>query len=274
MIRTRRNIVWVLLFACFVWGLAPAATHAAAIELTAPVKADFDKTVAAAGVSDAAKLKQAYPSLQALLAEDLQLEGQIKALHYGNEEALGSVRKAIRDIDAAKLDKLGKEVAQLKAKYEPLFDDYTALNKQIAVAKKLGSKTLNAALKLQADAMKVATQLAHETIRAKEATLKAAKAAAAAKIKAARTTLGETDAIKTQIKALKSAASLPRKSQSPVWTDFKYAIKKQDARSAGNALSTLVGLGKQVSEKQRQTLDAEKKIAAVIAKTKAQIGVK
>lgn len=274
MVRSCKNAVLMLLLSCFAWSLAPAAASAAAIALTAPVKADFDKTVAAAGATDADKLKQAYPSLQALLAEDLQLEGQIKALHYGNEEALTSVRKAIRDIDAAKLNKLGAEVTQLKAKYKPLFDDYTALNKQIAAAKKLGSKTLNAALKLQADTMKVATQLARETIRAKEAALKTAKADAAAKIKAARTTLGETDAIKTRIKALKSAASLPRKSQSPIWTDFKYAIKKRDARSAGNALSTLVGLAKQVAEKQRQTLDAEKKIAAVIAKTKAQIGMK
>ena len=272
MIGTRRKVIAMLLFACFAWSLAPAATHAAAIELTVPVKADFDKTVAAAESSDAAKLKQLYPSLQTLLAEDAQWETQIKAQHYANEEALASVRKAIRDIDAAKLGKLQTEVAQLKAKYKPLFDDYTALNKQITVARKLGNKTLNAALKLQADAMKISTQLARESIRAKEATLKSAKTAAASKIKAARDTLAETDKLKTQIKAYKNAAALPRKSRSPVWTDFKYAIKKQDGRSAANALSTLVELSKQISEKQRQTLDAEKKIAAVIAKKKAQIG--
>ncbi|MFC5528707.1 hypothetical protein [Cohnella yongneupensis] len=268
------KIIVALLLALSAWSSVPATTEAAAIELTLPIKSDFDKTVAAADVGTGVKLKQLYPSLQSLLNEDIQLEAQIKALHYDNEEALISLRKTIRDIDSAKLDKLENEVKQIKAKYKPLFDDYTALNKQIAAARALKSKLLNEALRIQANAMKMATQLARDNIRAKEAALKTAKEAAAAKIKAARTTLGETDTIKVQIQAMKSAAALPRKSQSPVWTNFKYAIKKNETRSASDALETLVSLSKQIVEKQRQTLDAEKKIAGVIAKTKTQIGVK
>ncbi|MFD0673770.1 hypothetical protein [Cohnella sp. GCM10027633] len=268
------SIAATLLLVLAVSIAVPGSALAAAIELTAPIKTDFDKTVAAAGGTTATKLKQSYPSLQALLNEDMQLEAQIKALHYANEEAAIALRKAIRDIDRAKLDKLQAEVDRIKAKYKPLFDDYTKLNKQISAARALKSKTLNAALNLQANAMKMATQLAREDIRAKEAALKAAKTSAAAAVKAARATLGETDAIKVQIKAYKSAAALPRKSQSPVWTNFKHAIKKQDVRGAMDALETLVSLAKQIAEKQRQALAAEKKIADVIVKTKAQIGMK
>lgn len=268
------GIASALLLALAVSIAVPGSARAAAIELTAPIKADFDKTVAVAGGATATKLKQSYPSLQALLKEDLQLGAQIKALHYANEEAMIALRKAIRDIDRAKLDKLEAEVEQIKAKYKPLFDGYTALNKQISAARALKSKTLNAALGIQADAMKMATQLARDNIRAKEAALKAAKTAAAAAIKAARETLGATDAIKVQIQAYKSAAALPRKSQSPVWTNFKYAIKKQDVRSAADALETLVSLAKQIAEKQRQALAAEQKIAGIILKTKTQIGMR
>lgn len=264
----------VLLLVLAMWSVAPGSVFAAAIELTVPIKADFDKTVSAATGTTATKLKQHYPSLQSLLNEDTQLETQIKSLHYANEEALIALRKAIRDIDRAKLDKLKAEVDQLKAKYKPLFDDYTALNKQIAAAKALKSKTLNTVMSVQANAMKAATQLAREHIRTKEAALKEAKAAAAAAIKAARATLGETDTIKIKIKSYKSAAALPRKSQSPVWTNFKHAIKKQNPSGAVDALETLVSLEKQIVEKQRQVLDGEKKIAEVIAKTKKQIGLK
>ncbi|WP_027086127.1 hypothetical protein [Cohnella panacarvi] len=270
MVRMRKGVL-LLLFAVTVWSAAPAAMQAAAIELTAPVKADFDKTVKGADAGSAAKLKQLYPALQASLNEDLQLKAQIKAQHYANEQALLALRKEIRLVDGAKLDKLKGEVAQMKAKYKPLFDEYTALNKQIAIVRKLKSKLLNDALRFQADAMKVATQLARDKIRAKETELKNAKAAAAAKIKAARNTLGETDTLKVKIKSLNSAAALPRKSQSAVWTDFKYAIKKSETRSALNALDTLASLAKQVADKQREVLAAEKKIAAVIAKTKTQI---
>ncbi|MBO9597222.1 MAG: hypothetical protein J7559_05305 [Cohnella sp.] len=270
MLRMRRTVL-LLLFGVSVWSAVPAAMQAAAVELSAPIKADFDKTVAAADAGMAAKLKQLYPALQASLNEDLQLMAQIKAQRYANEQALLALRKEIRVIDGAKLDKLKAEVAQMKAKYKPLFDEYTALNKQIAVIRKLKSKLLNDALRIQADAMKVATQLARDNIRAKEAELKNAKAAASAKIKAARDTLGETDTLKVKIKSLNGAAALPRKSQSPVWTDFKYAIKKSETRSALNALETLTSLAKQVADKQREVLAAEKKIAAVIAKTKTQI---
>lgn len=268
--RTFRTIV-LLLLAVSVWSTAPAAMQAAAIELTAPIKADFDKTVKGADASSAAKLKLLYPALQASLSEDLQLTAQIKSLHYDNEQALLSLSKAIRAIDGAKLDKLKAELSQIKAKYKPLFDDYTALNKQIAAVRKLKIKALNDALRFQADAMKVATQLARDKIRAKEAELKNAKDAAAAKIKAARDTLSVTASLKVRIKSYTSAAALPRKSQSPVWTDFKYAIKKSETRSALNALETLVSLSKQITGKQQDVLAAERNIAAVIAKTKAQV---
>jgi hypothetical protein len=57
---------------------------------------------------------------------------------------------------------------------------------------------------------------------------------------------------------------------SPVWTNFKYAIKKSEAKSTLDALATLVMLSRQITEQQQKIYLLEIKIGDIIVRTKAQ----
>lgn len=262
-------LVFFLILACVWFASGPAS--AAAIELSAPIKGAFDKAVAAADSKSATKLNSLYKELGTLLEQDRNTEAKIKALHYRNEEALLALRKQIRLIDADMLGKLAAQVQQTKDRYKPLFALYTSVNKQISLARPLKNKTLNSLLRAQADGIKLSVQFARQDIKNKENSLKAAKAATSLKIKAARDMLAAIDPLKVQIKAQRSAASLPRKSLSPVWTNFKYAIKKSDARSTLDSLASLVMLSRQIMDQQLKIDALEIKISGIITRTKAQI---
>jgi hypothetical protein len=251
---------------------APAAiVSAATVELTVPIKSAFDATAAAADSQRAAKLNLLYRDLGALLAQDRDSEVKIKALHYRNEEHLIALRKQIRVIDADKLNKLETQVKQTQERYKPLFAMYTSLNQQITVARSMKNKTLNAVLRTQADAMKLAVQFARQDIKSEEAALQTAKAGTNRKIQAARETLAAIDPLKVQVKAQRNAASLPRASLSPVWTNFKHAIKKSEVKSTLDSLAMLVMLSRQIAEQQQKIYALEIKITDILVKTKAQI---
>jgi len=262
----------VLFLACLCASLAasPAIVSAAAVELTVPIKASFDKTAASADQQTSTKLKTLYASLDTLLKQDQDHTTKIKALQYRNEEALISLRKQIRDIDADKLSKLEAQVKQTKDRYKPLFATYTSVNKQISIAKSLKNTTLNALLRTQAEALKLSVQYAREDIKAKETAYQKARTATSLRIKAARDSLAAVDPLKVQIKAQRSAASLPRSSLSPVWTNFKYAIKNSESKGTLDALSTLVKLSQQIVEQQQKIYALEVKINDTIVKTKVQ----
>jgi hypothetical protein len=251
--------------------LSPSPAEAAAVELSVPIQASFNKTAASADSATAVKLNTLYKELGTLLEQDRNSEAKIKALHYRNEEALIVLRKKIREIDADKLNKLTTQVLQTKERYKPLFAHYTSANKQITLAKPLKNKVLNSLLRAQADALKLSVQLARQDIKNKEDSLKSAKTATALKIKNARNTLATIDPLKVQIKAQRSAANLPRKSLSPVWTNFKYAIKQGEAKSTLDSLSTLVRLSRQIVDQQKKIDSLEIKISDIITRLKAQI---
>ncbi|MFC5469318.1 hypothetical protein ACFPPD_11350 [Cohnella suwonensis] len=260
----------ILLCSCLAAAVPAPFASAAAVELTAPIKAAFDATVKAADAGNAAKLTRLYADLAALLAQDVALEARIKTAHFANEEAIGAARKRIRDIDADKLAKLDAQVKQAKERYRPLFDAYAGLNKQITAARLLKNKTLNSLLRTQADAMKLPVQLAREDIRAKTEAHQDAKATAARKIKSARDWLSAVEPLQTQIKAHRSAAGLPRSSRSPAWTNFKHASKKSEVRGTLDSLGMLTTLSRQIVERQQKILALEGKIAEIVAETKAR----
>ena len=250
--------------------LLPANADAASIQLTASLKISLDKTAASADTKTAAKLQTLYADLDVQLKADKDVAANIKALQYRNEEAVILIRKQIREIDSTKVSRLSSDVQQIKARYKPLFDSYTALNKQLATARSLKNKTLTSVLKFQADAMKIAVQLARSDIKAKETAYKAAKDAASVRIKAARDSLAAIDPLKVQIKAHRSSLSQMRASQSPVWSNFKYALKKNDSGSAHNALASLVASAKQITAQQQKIYALETKISNVVAATKTR----
>jgi hypothetical protein len=250
----------------------PAAiVSAAAVELTMPVKSAFDATAAVADSQTAAKMNLLYRDLGVLLAQDRDSEVKIKALHYRNEEQLIALRKQIQVIDADKLNKLEAQVKQTRERYKPLFAMYTSLNQQITVARSMKNKTLNAVLRTKADAMRLAVQLARQEIKSEVAALQTAKAATNRKIQTARETLAAIDPLKVQVKSQRNAASLPRTSLSPVWTNFKHAIKKSEAKSTLDSLATLVMFTRQIAEQQQKIYALEGKITDILVKTKARI---
>jgi hypothetical protein len=268
----KQSVAWVLIILalCAIAFIKPASVAAATIELSVPIQSAFDKTKAAADNQTAAKLSTLYKDLSSLLEQDRNIETKIKSLHYRNEEVLLALRKQIREIDADKLSKLEDQVKQTKERYKPLYAMYASVNEQIRAAKYLKNKTLNALLRAEADGLRPAILLARQDIKNKEAALKAGKISTAKTIKAARDTLAAIDPLKVQIKSQRSAASLPRKSLSPVWTNFKYAIKKSEAKSTLDALATLVMLSRQITEQQQKIYLLEVKISDIIVRTKAQ----
>ncbi|WEK54755.1 MAG: hypothetical protein P0Y55_01355 [Candidatus Cohnella colombiensis] len=251
--------------------LSPLSTNAASIELTTAIKTSFDATVSAADGKTSDKLKPLYTELTTLLAQDLDLESQIKTLHYRSEETLISLRKAISNVGKDKQKKLEQQVTDAKAKYKPLFNNYTLLKKQLATAKAVKNKTLTSVLNVQAEAMKLLVTLAKNEIKQLEANLKKAKSENSAVVKGLRVMLAEIDPIKVQIKSQRSAAGLPRKSQPTVWSNFKYAIKNTEPKSTLDALSTLVTLTQQINTKQKKILELENKINDIIVKTKTEL---
>lgn len=260
-----------LLITLMLYTVAPTAITAASLELSASMKTALGKMTAAADSSLKGKINTLYSDLLNLQEQDQNWDARIKTLHYKNEETLIVLRRQIKQIDADKLNKLEIQVNQTRDRYKPLFALYTSLNKQIAAAKPLKNKVLNAMLRLQADSMKTVYQLARQDIRTKENALKAAKDSAAKTIKKIRETLADIDPINVQIKAERSATNTPRKRVSTEWINFKYAVKKSDAKSTLDSLTTLVPLSHQIVYQKQKIHTLEKKISDTILKAKAQI---
>jgi hypothetical protein len=168
-----RSAALILLSLLIALATPAGSASASPTVITASVQASFDLTAAAADNAARVRLKSQYSELSLLSAQYDSREVQIRTLHDQNAEALIVVREAIKNIDQASVTKLTAAVSSTKERYQPLFDQYSALNKRISLLKGLKDKTLNSVLKAQAEAMKLLVQLARQEIRDKEALLKA-----------------------------------------------------------------------------------------------------
>ncbi|WP_410513183.1 hypothetical protein PaeBR_01520 [Paenibacillus sp. BR2-3] len=252
--------------------LLPAEAFAAAIvQLTPTIKASFDKTVAAADASTKGRLTNLYAELAMLQTQYDSREEKIRVVHYNNEQALIGVRKQIREIDAGEVSQLEAQTKSMKERYQPLFDQYSSLNRRISIARSLKDKTLNSVLQAQGDAMKVMVQLARENIRDKEARLKAAKEIRSKKIAAARKTLAGIENYQIGIKSEKSVVTALNKRLSADWSSFKSAIRKPNPAIASQSLSSLVSMFRQIAASKQKIMELEQKISVVIETTKIQV---
>ncbi len=260
-----------LLVTCMLATAAPTAASAASIEIPASVKPALDKTTASADRTLAGQIRTMYNELLVLQAQDQSWDEKIKAISYKNEEALLVLRKQIKQIDADKLSKLEIQVKQTRERYKPLFALYDSLNQQTAIAKSLGNKDLYALLRMKADGMKAAVQLARLDMRTKESSLKTAKDSAAKTMKKIRETLADIDPIKVQIKAERSAANMSKKRLSSAWAIFKQTVKKGDAKGTLNSLADSVAHLRQIVLHKQKIHALEKKISDILLKAKGQI---
>jgi len=254
--------------------LSPADAWAASVvQLTPAIKASFDRAVAAADPSMKGRLANLYAELAMLQIQYDSREEKIRVIHYSNEQALIVVRKQIKEIDAAAVSRLEAQTKSLKERYQPLFDQYSSLNRRISIAKSLKDKTLTSVLQAQGEAMKVLVQLAREEIRGQEARLKTAKELRSQKITIARKILAGIESCQTEIKSEKSVVTALNKRLTADWTGFKSAIRKPSPAIAAESLSSLVSMFRQVAGSKQKILDLEQKVSKIIETTKQQIGV-
>lgn len=267
--RTLKSFPLVLLSVLL---LLSTSTHATATtELTPSIRAAFDLTAAAAEGNVRTKLNNQYNDLSALKLQYDSREEQIRTLHYNNEQALTTVRSQIKEIDREAVTRLETTLKSSKDRYQPLFDQYSALNKRISIAKGLKDKTVYNVLRVQGDTMKILVQLARQEISDKQKQLNSAKQIRTKKIADARKTLSGIESAQISIKSNKSSVTTLNKRIAADWSDFKAAIRKQNVPLTSQALTSLVSGYRQIATHKQKIIDLEQKISTVISNTKKQI---
>lgn len=250
---------------------AAVPAKASGTVLSPSIQASFELTAAAADTSARARLKGQYSDLSLLITTYDNHEAQIRRLHDSNTQALIVVKEKIKEIDLPAVTRFTTSVNSTKQRYQPLFDQYTALNRRITLVKGLKDKTLNSVLRNQADAMKILVQLARQDIRDKEAQLKAAKDTRTKKMAAARKSLAGIESPQASIKSQKSVAASVNKRISADFGEFKTAIRKQNASLTASSLSSLLSGYREINACKQKMFELEQKVAAVISSTARQI---
>ncbi|MFC5653135.1 hypothetical protein ACFPYJ_29295 [Paenibacillus solisilvae] len=261
----------ILLLAVLAGIAVPTSILAASMEFTSTIKTAWDKTLAKSDSTMKAGLNVLYSDFTALKVSDQTADGQIKTIHYANEQAELELRKQIKLIDAAKLQQLEQQVQAARDRYKPLFETYNSVNQQITAARLLKDKRLNAFLRSQADGLKIAVQLARQDIKVKEDALKAAKALASQKIKKLRDVLAGADPLEIEIRAQKSAVSSSKKQASTSWTTFTQTVRKLDASGTYQTFSSVIRYNRQITAQKQNIQTLEKRISDIIAKAKKQL---
>ncbi|TJY40721.1 hypothetical protein E5161_16370 [Cohnella pontilimi] len=262
-------IATVLMLVMALW--VPVMALAAAPEFTALQKHEFEKTAAGADSQLAERLTGQYRDYLSLAEQSRSWEQQTGALHYRNEDRSADVRKRIMQINSAKINTLKLSVENAKKRYQPLFDLYTSVNKQLTAARKLKNKTLTSVLSAQAESLKLSVEAARADIKGKQLALASARDAANAWMKKVRTTLSGIDPLKKQYKALKESVSVLQDNRSLTWKTLTQAVKKRDAKAASERFAAVNGLTVQLLGKLQQMHGLEVRIADIIAQAEAQL---
>ena len=266
--RLAAGMAWMLL-ACLL--LAVPAHAAVRVEVTYSTQEAFELTKAQAARAQQSQLDKQMSELNVLGRQAEYWEDKTRATKRRSDEAQAIIRKQLKAVDAAKVAELEKQVKDTKAKYEPLFASYTALNKQIAASRSAGAKELTSLLRSQAEAIQPAVQLARGIVRAKEQSLKAAKEERTKKMNKVRAILDDIDPIKVRIQAEKSAMKAPAARIGTEWKNFKLAVKKADPHRTSSSLTCLVADFKLVVAKSSAVDELETRIAGIVARAQAQL---
>ncbi|MBO9607232.1 MAG: hypothetical protein J7639_14825 [Paenibacillaceae bacterium] len=262
--------VWiVMLLPASAW--PPLAAAAGLAEEGVTIRASLDKTIAAADRQTADNLRSRYADLLASRKREVEWEARIKALHAANEAEAADVRKQIALIGAEKKQQLTDAAKQTRERHQKLLDSYTAVNRQIELAKTIGAKEWASVLRTQAALMKPAVQLAKDEIRAKDKALQAAKDSAAKTAKLVRDTLAGVDTRKTGIKTRTTSAAAQKKQYAAEWKSFTAAAKKTDVRTVVDSLATLVATSRQLVETREAIYDLELGVQGIVRKAKSQL---
>ncbi|MWC29066.1 hypothetical protein GON22_13270 [Paenibacillus sp. MMS18-CY102] len=260
-------LAFLLLFIPLALPLAEAAIE----QLSATAQKQFDKTKASAIPADSSKLQKLYDTFILLQQQNADRDTRIKAASKQNDDNEKALRQRIQLIDKAKIERLANNAEAAKASYQPLFEQYAVAAAQLKAAKKLGSKGLIAILELQTDLLEISVNVAKADIRGAEAELKTAKTNASNTMKRLRDQLKAIDTEEKVIAPERSAISQLNKQKSSEWSDFAYALRGSDAKSAIRSLATLETVQQDIAKRQRTIEGCEIRIAAVIKSVSGQI---
>ncbi|MBD3917441.1 hypothetical protein H8B09_01640 [Paenibacillus sp. PR3] len=268
----QRLIAPVMLLLSLVCVLLPASSaYAATQALSVTAQKQFDKMKTSATTADSAKLQSLYSSFVQGQDQNNARDARLKATSKQNDTDETALRTRIKVIDQTKIDNLERKLKKTKDGYQPLFDQYTAATASLKAAKKLGSKTLNAALQLQVDLLEISVKAAKADIKAVDAEYKQAKSNATATIKRLRDQLAAINKEEQLIAPQKSAVSQLNKQKSAEWSDFLYSLRSGDSK---NAIRSLTLLGSVLNETAQRlaTMEAcEARIAAIIKSVSNQV---
>lgn len=268
-----RNSARTMLLACMsvLLSLAlSAAAAAASFEFTPTAKKAFDKMLAGATASVSASLKKQHAELQTLQRQDAEWDGKINALRYQNEEKENKLRKAIREIDAAKIKALESASAALKKQHEPLLKLYDSQKTQLALARSFKNKELTSFLNMQVEITKAAVQAAKKKQSAKDAELKKAKADANAKMKLIRDMLEANEATETRIKAAKASAGTYKSLFATESKVLGSAVRSGDTTATTASFIRMIAYQRQIIAQKASMHAYEGRIAATIAQAEAK----
>ena len=163
----------VLTICIFSMGMMWTATtvHGEGIELNSTAQKAWNTILNKADAQTKRSLQHSYESAGKWISQKEMWEQKIKQLHTNNATELVQLRKAISGTDAAKLALLQESLEHTQARYKPLLQLYSSLNKQLSAAKALQSKEWSSAIRTQAETLKPLVQLAREDIRVKKLSL-------------------------------------------------------------------------------------------------------
>ncbi|WP_150275875.1 hypothetical protein [Paenibacillus tepidiphilus] len=190
--------------------------------------ADWD-----ASLKEIEQLHAGYTALQETLKTE---NAQTAALRKQNNAARTAVNAAVKAVDSALLGRLKSEAAALQKRHAPLLEQYTALGKEAAAARKAEKQQQAVLLELRRNKLKASVASAKAEIKAKSAELAQAKAAAAAKVKPVKEALAPIAGLKKQITAESkplSAATAGRKAADKA---YRTAVDAGDAVAAADAM--------------------------------------
>lgn len=242
------------------------SVQAASYELSVTMKKALDQLSTNADTEQGKKLNAAYQLIISLQNQEHGLDSNTKRLHLDHQTAEKSLRQRIQKIDETKIKQLSENVQQTKVRYQPLYDSYTLLNKQIERARKIKNNPLTPILRAQAKQMKLLVQIAREDVRTKEKALTSVKDAAAIQMKTIRERLNAIDPIETKIKTKRTSISALHKITSSYRNSVNQAIKVKEIQKVQTSLQHYSNHIHQIIRLKQDILQLEKDIMHIINK--------
>jgi hypothetical protein len=250
---------------------APTAGWSAYLELSSAAKKAMDAKAQQAGPAVMERIGRLYTNFLASQKEALQLDTEIKTWKAANAKMESTLRQDIRNADTANLQRLELQLKRTKQQHQPLFDRYTLVNRQVAAARKLQNKNLNSLLRMQAEIMKAAVQLARADIRSKEHALRIRKTEVNRKREQYRAMADNVVPLKAKAKKLKQSNAAANKRLPPLWKQLNGRIRKGDAAAVEASLDELLVLSRQLVGNRREMLRTEEQVASMLRRLQQRL---